>query len=314
MKIAVLGGGGAMGGIFGGKLSEAGHDVTLIDVNPAAISAINGSGLKIDAKDGTSHTYAVQASNDPVAVGKVDAILNFVKCYHTEAAVKSALAMMGDDTVFVTLQNGWGNADKISAIAGKDKVMVGLTYHSGTLLAPGHIKHPGMGMTYVGELDGKITPRLKAVAQALEGAGFEVTQSNTILNEVWKKLCLNVCTLPTASLLRFFAHQLVQHGGMKAEMKALLNEVVAVAKAQNIVIDFDERWNAISSLLEKAVGGKASMLQDVEAKRRTEIEVINGAIVAAGRRLGIATPHNDAMVNLITSLEEAYMAEASAKA
>ena len=309
MRIAILGGGGAMGGIFGARLADAGHDVTLIDVNPAAVSAINQNGLKIEAKDGSIKVYRVRATATPADLGVVDFILNFVKCYHTEAAVKAALSMMGPQSTVLTLQNGWGNAPKIAAIAGEDRVMVGLTYHSGTLLAPGHVKHPGQGMTYVGELDGKITPRLSAICDGLKAAGFDVTQSTSILIEVWKKLCLNVCTLPTSALLRFFAHQLVQHEGMKAEMQFLLREVITVAKAQNISLDFDERWLAITLLLEKAIGGKASMLQDVEAKRRTEIEVINGAIVDAGKRLGIPTPHNEAMVNLVRSLEEAYLAE-----
>lgn len=312
MKIAVLGGAGAMGGIFGAKLSSAGHDVTLIDINAAAVDSINRDGLKVDAKDGTSKTYRVKASTKPSEIGPVDVIMNFVKCYHTESAVRSALPMMDAKTAFLTLQNGWGNAPKIAAIAGDDRVMIGLTYHSGTLLGPGHVKHPGQGMTYIGELDGKTTPRLKAICDAFRSADLDVTQSSKILDEVWKKLCLNVCTLPTSALLRFFAHQLVQHEGMKAEMRALLIEVVNVAKAQGIAIDFDERWLAITSLLEKAIGGKSSMLQDVEAKRRTEIEVINGAIVAAGLKYKVLTPHNDAMVNLIYSLEQSYLEEAKA--
>jgi 2-dehydropantoate 2-reductase len=310
MRVAVLGGGGAMGGIFGARLAEAGHDVVLIDVNRTAVDAINRNGLKIDAKDGSSKTYRVKASAEPAEVGERDVIMNFVKCYHTEAAVSAAKPMMGRDTAVLTLQNGWGNAPKIAEIVGEDKVLVGLTYHSGTLLAPGHVKHPGQGMTFVGEPTGKATPRLEAIGAALKSGGFDVTLSGTILTEVWKKLCLNVCTLPTSALLRFFAHQLVAHEGTKDEMRALLGEAIAVAKAQGIALDFDERWHAITSLLEKAIGGKASMLQDVEAKRRTEIDVINGAIVAAGRTHGVTTPHNDAMVNLVKALEAAYLAEA----
>ena len=309
MKIAVLGGGGAMGGIFGARLADAGHAVTLIDVAKPAVDAINDNGLKIDAKDGTSRTYTVAASTEPAKVGAVDLVMNFVKCYHTEAAITAARAMMGPDTAVLTLQNGWGNAPKIAAIVGDDRVLVGLTYHSGMLLGPGHIKHPGIGMTYVGELDGKTTPRLEAIGAALKSAGFETTLSPSILTEVWKKLCLNVCTLPTSALLRFFAHQLVAYDGTKAEMRALLVEAVAVAKVQGIALDIEERWSAITSLLEKAVGGKSSMLQDVEGKRRTEIDVINGAIVEAGKKHGVPTPHNDAMVNLIKSLEEANLAE-----
>lgn len=310
MKFAILGGAGAMGGIFGARLVSAGHDVTLIDVNADAVQRINESGLKVEAKDGTSQTYRVKASTTPETAGIADFILNFVKCYHTEIAVTAARAMMGPETAVLTLQNGWGNAPKIASIVGEDRVLVGLTYHSGTLLGPGHVKHPGHGMTFVGELSGKRTSRLEAIASALRAGGFDVTVSETILTEVWKKLCLNVCTLPTSALLRFFAHELVAFDGVKQEMAALIMETVAVASAQGIVIDYDERWDAITSLIEKAVGGKASMLQDVEASRRTEIDVINGAIVAAGRRHNVPTPHNDAMVWLVQSLEARYLTQA----
>ena len=114
--------------------------------------------------------------------------------------------------------------------------------------------------------------------------------SDKILDEVWKKLALNACTLPTAgaaALLLARAGRLRRH---QALMAAILKEVVAVANAQGIALDYDERWAAITGLLEKAIGGKASMLQDVEARRQTEIEVINGAIVEAGKRVGVADP------------------------
>jgi 2-dehydropantoate 2-reductase len=212
----------------------------------------------------------------------------------------------------LTLQNGWGNAPRIAAITGEERVLVGLTYHSGTLLGPGHVKHPGQGITFIGELSGKITPRLEAIATVLKSAGFDVTVSQTILTEVWKKLCLNICTLPTSALLRFFAHELVAYEGVKNEMMALLREAIAVAQAQNINIDYDERWTAITSLLEKAIGGKASMLQDVEANRRTEIDVINGAIMDGGKKHNVPTPHNDAMVWLVRSLEAQYLSQARA--
>ncbi len=311
MKIAVLGGAGAMGGIFGGWLAAAGENVALIDVSRAAIEQIRAKGLRIDEKDGSVRHVAVAATGDPAEIGPVDLIINFVKCYHTEAAIKAARPMIGPQTAILTLQNGWGNADKIAAIVGKDRILVGLTYHSGTLLGPGHVKHPGLGLTYVGELDGSTTPRLQRVVDAFRQAGFETALSTSILTEVWKKLALNACTLPTAALLRFMAHQLVAHDGVKTEMRSILEEVVAVAHAQGIALDLEERWAAIVGLLEKAIGGKASMLQDVEARRQTEIEVINGAIVAAGQKHGLKTPHNAAMVRLITSLEAAYLADAA---
>lgn len=307
MKIAILGGGGAMGGLFGGMLAEAGEEVTLVDVSQEAVGRINAHGLSIqDKASGETRAVHVPASSEPAKVGTVDLIVNFVKCYHTDAAVRSALPMVGPETAVMTLQNGWGNAPKIGSIVGEDRVLVGLTYHSATLLEPGKVLHAGKGMTFMGELNGRMSGRLERVAEAFRAAGLEVTPTPNVLKEVYQKLALNVCTLPTAALLRFYAHQLVEHPPMLELMRALLKEVVAVARAQGVELDENERWEAITGLLKRAVGGKASMLQDVEKSRRTEIDVINGAIVDAGKRLGISTPYNDSMVWLVKSLEETF--------
>ncbi len=308
MKIAVLGGGGAMGGLFGGYLARAGEDVALVDVSQAAVDAINRDGLAIEEKDGSTATIRVKASSKPKEVGPVDLIVNFVKCYHTEAAIAAAMPMLGEDTAILTLQNGWGNADRIAAAARQSRVMVGLTYHSGTLLGPGRVKHSGIGMTTVGELDGAQSERLEAAVAAFRTAGIETTPSSRIIDEIWKKLALNVCTLPTSALLRFHAHELIQHEGTIALMRGLLAEVVAVAKAQGINLDYAERWQAIAKLLEQAIGARASMLQDVDANRQTEIDVVNGAIVDAGKRDSVPTPLNDAMVWMVKSLQEKYLA------
>jgi 2-dehydropantoate 2-reductase len=310
MKIAVLGGGGAMGGLFGGYLARAGEDVTLVDVSKPAVDAINRQGLQIEERDGSTVTIQVKASAAPESIGPVDLIVNFVKCYHTEAAIRAAAPMLGPGTAILSLQNGWGNADRIASIAGKARVMVGLTYHAGTLIAPGRVKHPGTGMTHMGELDGSASPRLEAAVAAFRKAGIETTPSPHILEEIWKKLALNVCTLPTAALLRFAAHELNQHEEMRALMRGLLAEVAAVAKAEGIRLDEAERWQAITSLLDRAVGARASMLQDVEANRQTEIDVINGAIVEAGKCHSVATPLNDAMVWMVKSLQAKYLAKA----
>ena len=312
MRIAILGGAGAMGGIFGAYLKRAGHDVHLIDVARPAIEAINRDGLVVEEKDGSAPIFHLQATDAPETVGAVDLIVNFVKCYHTQAAVTAAMPMMGPATAILSLQNGWGNVDRIAAIAGRDRVLVGLTYHGGTLLGPGRVKHPGSGMTYLGELSGEHTPRLVAVEAALISAGFDTTVSAHILDEVWKKLALNCCTLPTSALLRFFAHELVGFPAARDAMALILAEVVAVAKASGIALDYDERLSAITGLLERAIGGKASMLQDVEAGRQTEIEVINGAIAAAGRVTGVPTPVNDMMVAMVTALQGKYLAAKAA--
>jgi 2-dehydropantoate 2-reductase len=305
MKIAVIGA-GAMGSVFGGMLAQGGQEVTLIDVWREAVEAINSQGLRVEEKSGETRTIRVRATTDPADVGPVDLVLVFVKCYHTEDAMRQAAPLLGPETAVLSLQNGWGNAPRIAAIVGGVRVLVGVTYHSATVLGPGHVQHAGRGMTFIGELNGTMSDRLQRVAGAFNAAGIEVTPTPEVLQQIWSKLALNVCTLPTSALLRFYAGQLIQHEGTLNLMRALLREVIAVARAQEITLDFDERWEAITGLLERASGAKASMLQDVEKGRRTEIDVVNGAIVDAGRRLGIPTPYNDAMCWLVRSLEDTF--------
>jgi 2-dehydropantoate 2-reductase len=306
MRIAIIGGAGAMGSVLGGQLALSGVDVTLLDVSEAAVETINKNGLRVDDKSGETRTIPIRASTNPAEIGPVDLALVFVKCYHTESAVRAAAPLIGAQTVILSLQNGWGNAPRIAGIVGEERVVAGVTYHSATVLAPGHIQHSGRGMTFIGELDGHITGRVQQIAEIFNTAGIEMTVTDDVLKAIWSKLALNVCTLPTSALLRFYAGQLIQHTGTLELMQALLREVMSVANAQNIALEFDERWEAITGLLSRASGAKASMLQDVENRRRTEIDVINGAIVEAGQRLNIPTPYNQAMVWLVKALEETF--------
>jgi len=309
MNIAILGA-GAMGSAIGALLAQAGNDVTLIDVWKEAVEAINRDGLKIQNKAGEIATHKLRAKISPAQVpGPVNLLLVFVKCYHTVDAVKSALPLLGPDSTVLSLQNGWGNGPRIAEIVGRERVVLGVCYHSATVLGPGHVLHAGQGKTFIGEMDGVVTPRVQKLAEVFKAAGLDIEASAQVLKEIWSKLALNVATLPTSSTIKLTAEKLPNTPSMQSLMRALLLEVVSVAQLQGIALDFTERWNAITSLLGKlAPNTKGSMLQDVENHRRTEIDVMCGAIVEAGQRLGFATPYNSAMLWLVKALEANYSA------
>jgi 2-dehydropantoate 2-reductase len=306
MNIAILGA-GAMGSAIGALLHKAGNPVTLIDVSRPSIEAIQSRGLIIQNKAGAQETVRIAITDQPARLGVVDLLLVFVKCYHTEGAVKSALPILGPATTVLSLQNGWGNGPRIAGLVGRERVVLGVCYHSATVLAPGHVLHAGQGRTFMGELDGSDSPRLRQIVETFNQAGIAVEPSGQVLKEIWSKLALNVATLPTSSTVRVTADHLLDTPEMQELMKDLLREVVAVANAQNIPLDFNERWDAITGLLRKlAPHTKGSMLQDVEAGRQTEIDVMCGAIVEAGTRLNIPTPCNRAMIGLIKGLEATF--------
>jgi 2-dehydropantoate 2-reductase len=307
MKIAILGA-GAMGSAIGALLHKAGHPVTLIDVSHPTIEAVQNRGLIIQNKAGEQEIVRMAITDDPQMPGVVDLLLVFVKCYHTENAVRNAAPMIGANTVVLSLQNGWGNGPRIAGLVGKERVVLGVCYHSATVLAPGHVLHAGQGKTFMGELDGSDSSRLQQIVKTFNQAGIAVEPSGQVLKEIWSKLALNVATLPTSSSVRVTADRLLDTPEMQELMKALLQEVVAVANGQGIPLAFDERWEAITGLLRKlAPNTKGSMLQDVEARRQTEIDVMCGAIVEAGTRLNIPTPYNRAMIGLIKGLEATFV-------
>jgi 2-dehydropantoate 2-reductase len=310
MKIAILGA-GAMGSAIGSLLHKAGHAVTLVEVARPTLEAVQSRGLIIQNKAGQQETFRLPITDQPSTIGSVELVLVFVKCYHTETAVRNALGLLGDDTVVLSLQNGWGNGPRIARIVGEARVLLGVCYHSATVLGPGHVLHAGVGKTFMGELDGSDSPRLQRIVATFTAAGMPVEPSGRVLKEIWSKLALNVATLPTSSTIRVSADHLLDTTEMQELMRSLLREVVAVAQAEGIELDFHERWEAITSLLRKlAPNTKGSMHQDVENRRQTEIDVMCGAIIEAGERSGIPTPYNRAMVGLIKALEATFAASA----
>jgi 2-dehydropantoate 2-reductase len=309
MKTAILGA-GAMGSVFASYLAESKDEVILIDVAKPVVDSISSRGLIIRDKAGNEKTFRIAATAELSNVGAVDLLIVFVKCYHTEAAVRSALPLLGDNSIVLSLQNGWGNASRIGNLVGPEKVLVGVSYHSATALGPGHVLHGGQGPTYLGELDGSVSERAEKVARFLASGGIEVETSTEVVKDIWSKLALNVATLPSSVLARLTADRLLSSPDMQEFMQNLLREVIAVANAQNIHLNFDERWGAIVRLLKQlAPNTKGSMFQDIEQRRPTEIDVINGAIVEAGQSLKISTPYNRAVVSLIKALETGLQSE-----
>jgi len=299
-----------MGSVFASYLAESKDEVILIDVAKPVVDSISSRGLIIRDKAGNEKTFRIAATAEPSNVGGVDLLIVFVKCYHTEAAVRSALPLLGENSIVLSLQNGWGNASRIGNLVGLEKVLVGVSYHSATALGPGHVLHGGQGPTYLGELDGSVSERAAKVASFLASGGIEVQTSSEVVKDIWSKLALNVATLPSSVLARLTADRLLSSPDMQELMQNLLQEVIAVANAQDIRLNFDERWNAIVRLLKQlAPNTKGSMFQDIEQRRPTEIDVINGAIVEAGQSLKISTPYNRAVVSLIKALETGLQSE-----
>jgi 2-dehydropantoate 2-reductase len=216
-----------------------------------------------------------------------------------------AAAVVDSHTSIVSLQNGWGNGQVLAERFGSDRILVGVTYNSATVVEPGVVAHTAGGPTHIGPLDGASLDTSVAFAGLLRESAFVAEASAGIEREIWKKLVLNAATLPAAALTGLDAGSLEANEETRSLVDALADEAIDVAIARGYAVDREERRSAIHGILERAGAGKPSMLQDFESGRRTEIDVINGAIVRAGEAAGVDVPVNRALVALVKGWEHA---------
>lgn len=295
-----------MGGIWTAYLAKAQHEVSVLDVAPALLETLRTQGLTVERAD-QRETVRPHATANPEEIGAVDVVFFFVKAQHTEAAAQLARPLAGPSTIVVSLQNGWGNADVLARSYAAERLVVGVTYHSGTVLAPGRVGHTGQGATYLGPYSEEVgLEHTQTVSTLLADAGIANTPTLEVKTEIWKKLILNAATLPTAALSGLRAGELGQPGAMLDLVDALASEAVDVARKMGYRIEREERIERIHAVLAGAGMGKPSMLQDVEGRRKTEVEVINGAIVKAAQSVGCQVPLNKACLALISGLERSW--------
>jgi 2-dehydropantoate 2-reductase len=305
LRIAVVGS-GAMGSLFGGMLAEAGEDVTLVDVWEEHVKAINERGLRVKGVGG-ERAIRVSATTNPAEVGSVDLALIFVKSYDTEKAAGDALPMASGGTVFLTLQNGLGNAEKISEAVGSHRVVVGVTAQGSTLLGPGEIYHAGVGATTIGELNGIETARILRIKEAFSRAGMTTELSDSVLGAIWSKVLVNVGINALTALTGLRNGELLAFPEIKGVMRRAVLEALDVAEANEVRIAGDP-VEKVYEVAEATAANRSSMLQDIDRGRRTEIGAMNGAIVEMGRRLGVDTPVNEALTAAVMGLESVRMA------
>ncbi len=303
MRTVVMGA-GAMGSLFGGLLALSGEEVWLVDIWKEHIDTIQSKGLTIEDR-GETQRFPVNATTDITAPGKADLVLFFVKSYHTEKAVSDALALEKENTVFLTLQNGLGNEEVVCKQVDPKKVLLGVTNHGATLLGPGHIRHAGWGKTFIGELDLKVTDRVAAIAQMFRGAKIEVEVSSEIRQLVWDKLIINIGINALAALTGLKNGQLLDHPETLRLMEALVSEAVEVAGRKGIALS-GKPVEKVKMVAEATRGNRCSMGQDLDYKRRTEIDAINGAVVKEAERMGIPVPYNQMITDLVKVIERTF--------
>jgi len=299
MKIAVIGP-GALGCLFAGYLKEGGLDVTLLDHLEDRARTLSKQGVRIEGVRG-ERRVKVPVITDAEPVGPVGLVIVCVKAFQTGEALRQHRALVGEGTTVWSTQNGMGNYQAMAEVVEEDRIVGGSTTLGANKLGPGNIHHAGEGDTFIGELDGSISARVEQISAKLTASGIKVEVRDDIQKIIWTKLIVNVGINALTAILRVRNGVLVEHEPSRDLMEAAVSEAVRVAAGQGISFDEAEIQERVKEVARLTAENRSSMLQDMLAGGRTEIDYINGAIA----RLGNA-PINRALCDLVRALERTH--------
>ena len=305
MRMCVIGA-GALGGSFGARLAASGAaEVVLVDRWREHVEAINAKGLEALGLP-TPATVRLKAHLPDEAPRGFDAAFVATDTNGIAEAARLAARLLTPEGFALTVQNGIGNIETLSESLGRERVVGGSTMCSFRTVGPGRIEQTHLAATTIGELDGSRSPRVNELAAILRTAGYEVLISTDIMTVIWTKFALNCGINALAALTGLRPGEFARLEAADRLQDLLLDEIFAVVGAKRLPIDQaalrrkikDQCWLKYN---------KPSMLQHVEAGRRTEIDALNGAVVREGRALGVPTPMNEALVMLLKGREHAQM-------
>src|SRR6185369_15308347 len=293
MRILVFGA-GAVGGYFGALLARGGADVTFV-ARGENLAVLRRDGLTVRLGSETLHLASVRAVDDPAASPRPDLVLVCVKSYDTPGAAAALRPVVDAGTIVLSLQNGVENEDVLARALGLPPLLVALTRIGVELVAPGVVDYSGRGTILFGEPDGGETARARRVAEALAAGGVPHQLRSDILVAAWEKLAWNVGFNAVTTLTRSTVAEVLAHPGARELVVAAMEEADAVATALGIPV----RRTRTEAVLRDSVGGlpdfRTSMLQDLLRGRRLEHDALNGAVLRAAARTGVAVPVNHAL-------------------
>jgi 2-dehydropantoate 2-reductase len=304
MKIAIVGT-GAMGSVYAGLFASAGHEVWAIDRWREHVEAMQSKGLRLEGASG-DRTVKVNATIDPKDAGPCDLVILATKAMHVANAASSIKesSLLRKDTPVLSIQNGLGGPDTAASVLSRERVMVGVVGGFGaSMRAPGHAHHNGMELVRLGEFGGPITPRLKKIEEAWKSAGFRVKLFDDIDQLVWEKLLCNCAYSGPCGITERTVGEVMNDPDLSKISAACATEGFLVSQKKRIKLSFDDPVAYVRDFGSKIPNARPSVLLDLMAKRKSEIDVINGSIPRVAKELGMTAPVNEAITALVREKE-----------
>ncbi|MCW2892050.1 MAG: ketopantoate reductase [Actinomycetia bacterium] len=299
MRIAVMGTGG-VGGYFGARLASAGHEVAFV-ARGRQLEALRAKGLRVESPLGDLHLPAVEVTDQPAEIGPVDLVLFTVKLWDTLEAAESVKPLLRGNSAVVSFQNGVVKDDILRDSLGAGHVIGGVTYIAATIAEPGVIRHSGTLQKLVfGEYDGSLSPRVRQFRDACADSGIDAETSEKIEQTIWEKFVFLVGLSGTTSLARSPIGPILSNPRSRAFLHDVMAEVVQVALAQGVPLPADYAGERLAFTDTVPASMTSSMHHDLEQGNRLEVAWLSGDVVERGARLGVTTPCNRAISDILS--------------
>ena len=303
MRIAIFGTGG-VGGYFGGRLAQAGEDVTFI-ARGEHLRAIKTTGLKVDGLPRDFVILPAKATDDVTEVGEVDLVVLGVKAWQVPDAARAMKPLVGSNTTVVPMQNGVEAAPQLVSELGPDNVIGGLCRIVSYVVEPGHIRHAGLKPSIIiGELDNRRTERITKIEQVFKHAGLEISVAADIQVALWTKLLFIASFSGIGAMANAPAGVIRSDPKWRAQMISAMEEIYTLAHARGINLPanaIDTVMAGVDALPEDAT---SSMQRDIAAGKPSELESQNGAVVRMARESGVDVPTHTLIYETLKSLDQ----------
>ena len=304
MKIGIVGC-GAMGSVYAAMMASAGHEVWAVDSWREHVEAMRDKGLHLEGASG-DRTVRLNATTDAGEAGPCDVVILATKAMQVAQGAASIKAhLLKPDTPVLSIQNGLGGPDTAVEVLGRERVLVGVVGGFGaSMRGPGHAHHNGMELVRLGEYGGgPVTPRLRTVEDVWRGAGFRVKVFEDIDQLVWEKLLCNCAYSGPCGLSGLTVGQVMRDPDLSKVSAVCAAEAFEIALGKKINLHIADPVAYVREFGSKIPDAKPSVLLDLLARRRTEIDVINGAVPREAARLGLQAPVNAAVAQLVRARE-----------
>ena len=303
MRIVIFGTGG-VGGYFGGRLAQAGEDVTFI-ARGEHLRAIREGGLKVESRTGDFTVFPAKATADVRDVGEVNLVVVGVKAWQVPQAAREMKPLVGSKTSVLPLQNGVDAAPQLAHELGADNVIGGLCRIVSFVVAPGHIRHAGFTPSIdIGELDNQRTDRIARIEQLFKRAGVEVRVAQDIQVALWTKFLFIASFSGVGAVANATAGVIRADAKWRAQMINAMEEIYALAHTRGIKLPPDSIAIAMAAVEALPDDATSSMQRDITAGRPSELESQNGAVVRMARESGVDAPTHALIYEKLKSLEE----------